>query len=81
MMLVWHKRNCNFLSAVVHNLSLSKVLILFSVFDSAVWSLALDSLHVNLLDELKLGESYAGVLPVDGLNNGSKAFLFQGKID
>ncbi|XP_062338970.1 protein kinase C-binding protein NELL2 [Osmerus eperlanus] len=47
------------------------------IFLFSVWSLALDSLHVNFLDELKLGESYAGVLQVDGLNNGSKAFLFQ----
>ncbi|KAL0963113.1 hypothetical protein UPYG_G00349860 [Umbra pygmaea] len=35
------------------------------------------SLHINVFDELNLGESFAGVVQVQGLRNESRAFLFQ----
>ncbi|XP_064877438.1 LOW QUALITY PROTEIN: protein kinase C-binding protein NELL2 [Oncorhynchus nerka] len=35
------------------------------------------ALHINVFDELKLGESYAGVFQVQGFHNESRAFLFQ----
>ncbi|XP_065413691.1 protein kinase C-binding protein NELL2 isoform X9 [Chrysemys picta bellii] len=35
------------------------------------------SLQIDVLSELQLGNSIAGVLQVQGLHNGSKAFLFQ----
>uniref|UniRef100_A0A452GL04 Protein kinase C-binding protein NELL2 n=1 Tax=Gopherus agassizii TaxID=38772 RepID=A0A452GL04_9SAUR len=35
------------------------------------------SLQIDVLSELQLGNSTAGVLQVQGLHNGSKAFLFQ----
>uniref|UniRef100_A0AAZ3QU08 Neural EGFL like 2 n=1 Tax=Oncorhynchus tshawytscha TaxID=74940 RepID=A0AAZ3QU08_ONCTS len=34
-------------------------------------------LRINVFDELKLGESYAGVFQVQGFHNESRAFLFQ----
>lgn len=36
------------------------------------------SLQIDVLTELELGESTAGVRQVPGLHNGTKAFLFQG---
>ncbi|XP_053260659.1 protein kinase C-binding protein NELL2 isoform X2 [Podarcis raffonei] len=36
------------------------------------------SLQIDVLGELQLGESVAGVVQVQGLHNGSKAFFFQG---
>ncbi|KAM4614966.1 protein kinase C-binding protein NELL2-like [Polymixia lowei] len=35
------------------------------------------ALHLNLFEELNLGESYAGVSQAQGFHNESKAFLFQ----
>uniref|UniRef100_A0A674F755 Neural EGFL like 2 n=1 Tax=Salmo trutta TaxID=8032 RepID=A0A674F755_SALTR len=35
------------------------------------------ALRINVFDELKLGESYAGVFQVQGFHNESRAFLFQ----
>ncbi|EGV98798.1 Protein kinase C-binding protein NELL2 [Cricetulus griseus] len=44
----------------------------------AVWGLGVDpSLQIDVLTELELGESTAGVRQVPGLHNGTKAFLFQ----
>lgn len=44
-----------------------------------VWGLGVDpSLQIDVLTELELGESTAGVRQVPGLHNGTKAFLFQG---
>ncbi|KAG8510118.1 Protein kinase C-binding protein NELL2 [Galemys pyrenaicus] len=44
----------------------------------AVWGLGVDpSLQIDLLTELELGESTAGVHQVPGLHNGTRAFLFQ----
>uniref|UniRef100_A0A6Q2ZCF6 NEL-like protein 2 n=1 Tax=Esox lucius TaxID=8010 RepID=A0A6Q2ZCF6_ESOLU len=37
------------------------------------------ALRINVFDELKLGESFAGVFQVQGFHNESRAFLFQGK--
>lgn len=36
------------------------------------------SVQIDVLTELQLGDSVAGVLQVQGLHNGSKAFFFQG---
>lgn len=36
------------------------------------------SVQIEVLTELQLGDSVAGVLQVQGLHNGSKAFFFQG---
>ncbi|XP_060100930.1 protein kinase C-binding protein NELL2 isoform X4 [Heteronotia binoei] len=36
------------------------------------------SVQIDVLTELQLGDSVAGVLQVQGLHNGSKAFIFQG---
>lgn len=45
----------------------------------SVWGLGVDpSLQIDVLTELELGESTAGVRQVPGLHNGTKAFLFQG---
>ncbi|XP_036865489.2 protein kinase C-binding protein NELL2 isoform X1 [Manis javanica] len=45
---------------------------------AAVWGLGVDpSLQIDVLAELELGESTAGVRQVPGLHNGTRAFLFQ----
>ncbi|ERE82809.1 protein kinase C-binding protein NELL2-like protein [Cricetulus griseus] len=47
----------------------------------AVWGLGVDpSLQIDVLTELELGESTAGVRQVPGLHNGTKAFLFQDEL-
>lgn len=38
------------------------------------------ALRINVFNELKLGESFAGVSQVHGFHNKSRAFQFQGKI-
>lgn len=37
------------------------------------------SVQIDVLSELQLGDSVAGVRQVPGLHNGSKAFFFQGR--
>lgn len=37
------------------------------------------SVQIDVLSELQLGDSVAGVRQVQGLHNGSKAFFFQGR--
>ncbi|KAK2489249.1 hypothetical protein MC885_020036, partial [Smutsia gigantea] len=46
---------------------------------AVAWGLGVDpSLQIDVLAELALGESTAGVRQVPGLHNGTRAFLFQG---
>uniref|UniRef100_A0A670JGD1 Neural EGFL like 2 n=1 Tax=Podarcis muralis TaxID=64176 RepID=A0A670JGD1_PODMU len=51
---------------------------LFPRLDPAVGFGVDPSLQIDVLGELQLGESVAGVVQVQGLHNGSKAFFFQG---
>ncbi|XP_070804065.1 protein kinase C-binding protein NELL2 [Pituophis catenifer annectens] len=46
---------------------------------SSVFGIGVDpSMQIDVLSELQLGDSVAGVRQVPGLHNGSKAFFFQG---
>ncbi|XP_053111320.1 protein kinase C-binding protein NELL2 isoform X7 [Hemicordylus capensis] len=56
---------------------LSTLCLLFCL--SSVLGFGVDpSLQIDVLGELQLGDSVVGVLQVQGLHNGSKAFFFQG---
>ncbi|XP_048356264.1 protein kinase C-binding protein NELL2 [Sphaerodactylus townsendi] len=56
---------------------LSALCLLFSL--ASVLGFGVDpSVQIDVLTELQLGDSVAGVLQVQGLHNGSKAFFFQG---
>uniref|UniRef100_A0ACB8FP17 Protein kinase C-binding protein nell2 n=1 Tax=Sphaerodactylus townsendi TaxID=933632 RepID=A0ACB8FP17_9SAUR len=55
---------------------LSALCLLFSL--ASVLGFGVDpSVQIDVLTELQLGDSVAGVLQVQGLHNGSKAFFFQ----
>lgn len=51
------------------------------VYVSTVWGFGIDpALRVDVFDELKLGETFAGVFQVQGFHNESRAYLFQGRL-
>ncbi|XP_061493819.1 protein kinase C-binding protein NELL2 isoform X2 [Rhineura floridana] len=67
----------SFSRAMESPVCLSTLCFLFCL--SSVFGFGVDpSLQIDVLGELQLGESVAGVLQVQGLHNGSKAFFFQG---
>ncbi|KAM9467339.1 protein kinase C-binding protein NELL2 [Clarias gariepinus] len=51
----------------------------FALCALSVWAVELDpTLHVDILKELNVGESFTGVSPVQGFHNNTTAFLFKG---
>ncbi|XP_039199497.1 protein NEL-like isoform X4 [Crotalus tigris] len=59
------------------SVSASTLCLLFCL--SSVFGIGVDpSVQIDVLSELQLGDSVAGVRQVQGLHNGSKAFFFQG---